>query len=123
MAFNVFNAISTLPFLLSLDLVTTVSAQNCQAPTVNARYPAPVMAAGYQARLVVSGMHLPRSIEFDSQGNLLVLEQSIGVTVLQLNDAGGDCITVASKNTIVADYTVSCFRFKHGLELCIWNFY
>jgi hypothetical protein len=98
------------PLLALAD--TTVA---CAAAAVQADYPAPLLAPGFSARLVANGFHLPRSLVFDSAGHLLMLEQSIGVSVLTLNDAGGDCVSVTKKNTIIANYTVSSHRrpFEH----------
>lgn len=61
----------------------------------------PSVASGYQAALVATGLTSPRSIQFDRSGNLLVVEQSKGVTSHYFNDNGGICVSVKSQNSVV----------------------
>lgn len=56
---------------------------------------------------MATGLTHPRSIEFDSSGNLLVVQAGAGIESLQLQDAGGTCITVKSKKTVVQASAVS----------------
>ena len=56
---------------------------------------------------MATGLTTPRSIEFDSAGNLLVVQAGAGIASLQLQDNGGTCITVKSKKTVVQASTVS----------------
>ena len=65
------------------------------------------VASGYTAALVATGLTDPRSIEFDSSGNLLVVQAGAGIESLQLQDAGGTCITVKSKKTVIQANAVS----------------
>ena len=98
-----FSKLSTLVFLL----IEASYAQSSCSVTLAANYPAPSVAAGYEARLVANGLTAPRGIIFDNQGHLLVVEQSSGIVGLTLADDGGACLSVISKQTIINDTTVS----------------
>lgn len=78
------------------------SSSSCSV-TLTASYPAPSLAPGYTARLVANNLTRPRSIHFDSAGKLLVVEGGSGITALTLTDGGGSCLSVANKQTVVAD--------------------
>lgn len=56
---------------------------------------------------MATGLIDPRSIEFDSAGNLLVVQAGAGIESLQLQDNGGTCVTVKSKKTVVQASAVS----------------
>jgi glucose/arabinose dehydrogenase len=71
-----------------------------------------VAASGYTVRLLASGLSSPRSLIFDNAGNLLVAEQSSGITALTLTDNGGACLEVASRTDVVSDS-----QLNHGLTL------
>ena len=59
---------------------------------------------------MATGLNDPRSIEFDSAGNLLVVQAGAGIESLQLQDDGGTCVSVKSKKTLVQAGAVSCLR-------------
>ena len=67
----------------------------------------PTIASGYQLGLVATGISNPRSIEFDSSGNLLVIQSGHGIASLQLEDNGGICVGVKSKKDILDAGAVS----------------
>lgn len=67
----------------------------------------PSVASGYRAALVATGLTVPRSIQFDGSGNLLVVEQTKGITILQLDDNGGTCVSVKGQKDVVEATTVS----------------
>ena len=56
---------------------------------------------------MATGLTDPRSIEFDSAGNLLVVQAGAGIESLQLQDDGGTCVSVKSKKTVVQASAVS----------------
>ena len=65
-------------------LVVRTTGQACEvnpAPTNGIK---PVAAPGYQYSVVANGLTKPRSIQFDSAGNLLVLQAGKGILSLQL---------------------------------------
>jgi len=67
----------------------------------------PSLASGYRYTVVATGLTKPRSLEFDSDGHLFVLEQNKGLSKHVLKDDGGVCVTVASSTDIISDETVS----------------
>lgn len=87
------------------------SSGSCSS-TLTAAYAAPSVASGYAARLVATGLTSPRGIKFDTAGNLLVVEEEVGVTALRFEDDGDGCINLASKETVVAGASLN-----HGIEL------
>lgn len=91
-----------------------LQAVSAQAVTCNLTpsYPAPVMADGWESRLIHTGLRRPRSILFDSEGGLLVVQQRTGITHLRLSDGNGTCIAVAETTELVRDS-----ELNHGLAL------
>ena len=86
---------------------TTLTPTNSIVPTV---------ASGYRAALVATGLTKPRSIVFDSKGDLLVVQQGSGIVNLAFNDGGGTCLTVKTKTNLIQDKTVSRFlSFQRAL--------
>lgn len=84
---------------------STTSSSAC--PTFSPAYPAPVVAAGWQAQLIATGLSTPRSILFDSNGHLLVVQSGQGVVNLELADNGGICVSVAHKTYMINSTDVS----------------
>ncbi|KAI9891168.1 MAG: hypothetical protein M1814_003011 [Vezdaea aestivalis] len=72
----------------------------------------PSLAPGYAAQLVDNNLEEPRSIVFDSSGNLLVLQQNGGIVALELAGSGGIDVTVSRTSIVVDDQTLN-----HGLDL------
>ena len=65
------------------------------------------VASGYRAALVATGLTTPRGIQFDGSGNLLVVEQKMGLTSLHFEDNGGICVSVKSQKSVVEATTVT----------------
>ena len=65
------------------------------------------VASGYRAALAATGLTVPRGIQFDKSGNLLVVEQGVGLTSLHLEDNDGICISVKSQNSVVESTNVT----------------
>ena len=83
-------------------------AVNC--PTnLKASYPAPVVADGWSAQLIVQGLKSPRSVLFDTAGNLLVVDEGSGIVHLQFTDHGSTCLEV-SKTTYLINSTLVSAR-------------
>ena len=93
-----------LGFFFLPALAQSSSCSTTLTPTKSIK---PSIASGYQVALVATGLTKPRSIEFDSAGNLLVVQAGAGIASLQLQDNGGTCVTVKSKKTVVQASTVS----------------
>jgi hypothetical protein len=66
-------------------------------------------------QLVATGLSKPRGIEFDTAGNLLVVEQGTGdLTALTLQDNGG-CVAVSSMNTVISGQSVSASGYPQRI--------
>ncbi|KAL2119698.1 hypothetical protein VTJ04DRAFT_6659 [Mycothermus thermophilus] len=107
---------STLAAVLATAcLLSSPSPANAQAACPNNLTPAynpPVVAEGWKAQLVATGLSRPRGIKFDSAGNLLVVEPGVGLTRLTFEDYGGTCLVVKEKKTIIPEPGLN-----HGLDL------
>jgi glucose/arabinose dehydrogenase len=96
----------------NLQIVLALSTANSQATiattcpvSLKASYPTPIVADGWEAQLIVQGLKAPRSVLFDSNGGLLVVQQAAGVVHLQLTDNGSTCLEV-SKTTYLINSTL-----------------
>ena len=95
--------------LTAVLLLPSASAQTACTP-ISPRI-APVVAPGYTASVLMNGLKTPRGMLFDSQGNLLIVEQGgAGVRLVKLTDGGGMNVCVASSKQLIADATVCAFR-------------
>ena len=61
----------------------------------------PKVAPGYRVALIATGLSKPRSIQFDTAGNLLVVQSGTGITNLAFQDDGGTCLSVKTAKTVV----------------------
>ncbi|KAL1845363.1 hypothetical protein VTK73DRAFT_624 [Phialemonium thermophilum] len=92
---------------------TATSSASGACPTVLVpSYQAPVVAGGYVAQLIATGLKRPRGILIDSNGALLVVQQGSGIVHLKLSDHGGTCVSVQKSTTLVNDSSLN-----HGIEL------
>ena len=90
-----------------LSRVIAQSSSSCSTTLTPTNSIKPSVASGYEVALVATGLTKPRSIQFDSSGNLLVVQAGSGIESLQLQDNGGTCVNVKSKKTIVSSNGVS----------------
>lgn len=93
--------------------VTSAPASSSCTSTLQPSYPAPSLAPGYKAQLIAQNLTKPRGLIFDSDGQLLVVQQQVGITSLSIQDQDGNgCLTVTKKTDLVdnADLT-------HGITL------
>ncbi|KAK0641245.1 soluble quino protein glucose/sorbosone dehydrogenase [Cercophora newfieldiana] len=97
-------------FLLQAAVTT---AQGQCSVDIKSEYPAPVVAAGYQARLIVSGLSRPRGIIFDKSGNLLVVESGNGIRQIRFSsDDKATCLAANADKTLI-----SLRSLNHGIEI------
>ncbi|EFW16095.1 hypothetical protein D8B26_006181 [Coccidioides posadasii str. Silveira] len=75
----------------------------------------PVAADGYNVNVVAQGLLRPRSLQFDSRGNLLVVQSSAGIFNFRLRDNGGTCLEVEDEIDLI-DHPVKS-RLNHGIAL------
>ena len=99
----------TLAFLLGFFFVPAFgqSSSSCETTLTPTNSIKPSIASGYRAALVATGLTDPRSIAFDSAGNLLVVQAGVGIESLQLQDNGGTCVSIKSKKTVLQASAVS----------------
>lgn len=95
--------------LLAAAALSAAAAAASDCPNnLKTPYPAPVAKNGWTARVVANeGMQKPRSLLFDTDGALLVLDQNVGVLRLVLDDHGGSCVTVKDSSTLIDNKDVS----------------
>lgn len=108
------NSLACLAFLavgINAQSNGTSNSGSCSSE-LTTNHSAPVVADGYTARLVATNLTSPRGMKFDTEGNLLVVEQEVGIAVLRFEDDGGDCLRMTSKETLVAIDTLN-----HGIEI------
>ncbi|MCJ1443437.1 MAG: hypothetical protein MMC23_003935 [Stictis urceolatum] len=85
------------------------SCSNSIAPTKSIQ---PSVASGYEYAVVATGLTSPRSVVFDSSGNLLVLEAGKGLSSHVIQDDGGTCVSIKSSKNMISDRDLT-----HGLAL------
>ena len=98
--------------LTSLFSVAAVAQSSCSSiltPTNSAQL---AVASGYRMNLIAAGLQNPRGIQFDTNGNLLVVEQGRGISWLSLADNGGPCISVRDRGTVISDRSVGLTSLK-----------
>lgn len=99
-------SVSYSALVAALAHILAVSAQDCPGALVPS-YAQPVFADGWTGNLIAKGLTRPRGMQLDSKGNLLVVQQGVGIVHLQFTDGGGTCLTVAKQTTIITDNSVS----------------
>ncbi|EEP79009.1 predicted protein [Uncinocarpus reesii 1704] len=75
----------------------------------------PVAADGYNVRVIAQGLRRPRSLQFDREGNLLVVQSSAGIWNFRLRDHGGTCLEVEDGVDLIDDSVKT--RLNHGIAL------
>lgn len=87
--------------LLAIVASPVLAQSSCSTSLTPTNAIKPSVASGYQAALVATGLTKPRSLQFDSSGNLLVVEAGKGISIHQLQDDGGICVSVKSSKDVV----------------------
>ncbi len=77
-------------------------ASSCSTTLTPTKAVKPTIASGYRMALVATGLTSPRSIHFDTAGNLLVVQSGVGIANLAFQDDGGVCLTVKTMKTVVS---------------------
>lgn len=72
---------------------------------------APVVAGGWVAQLVAKDLKSPRSLQWDGNGHLLVVQQGVGIQRLTFKDNGRTCLEVSESKSVVDDTGVSIRTF------------
>jgi len=99
--------VATMATFMAPALGASLSASSCSVNLTPTNSIAPTVASGYRMALVATGLTKPRSIKFDSKGNLLVVQQGAGITNLAFKDDGGVCLSVDKMQAVVEIDAVS----------------
>lgn len=94
--------------IAALLLALGATSQSC-SNHLKASYPAPVVADGYNAQLIVAGLSKPRGLLFDSEGALLVVESGVGITHIVLRDDKVTCLGPSKTTRLIDDKQVISF--------------
>lgn len=80
-------------------------------------YTPPVAAKGWNYRLAANGLKKPRSIAFDDNNGLLVVDSGVGVYRLTIDQDNGDtCVVMSSPKKIIDSTQV---RMRHVSIVCL----
>lgn len=102
---------------LAVTLGLASAQSNCSSTLTPTNSVQLSVASGYRVQLVATGLSKPRGIEFDTAGNLLVVEQGSGdLTALTFQNNGG-CVAVSETSTLVSGQGVSTETNCCGLVL------
>jgi glucose/arabinose dehydrogenase len=96
-------------FEILFPLYAVASAQGCDNG-LSPPYPAPVTASGWASRLIAANLTRPRGLLFDASGNLLVLEQRVGIRRLAFADSGESCLQLDQDSWVVQNVSLT-----HGI--------
>jgi hypothetical protein len=102
--------------IVAFSFAFSVASQGIRATNITPSYGAPLVAKGFTARIVASGLTKPRGMVFDKEGNLLVVTQGKGITALKFKDDGGICLSVEKTQVVIPDTSVS-----HCSENLLWD--
>ncbi|KAF5579213.1 L-sorbosone dehydrogenase [Fusarium pseudocircinatum] len=101
--------------LISTFIASFASAQLCSYKTLQPRRSHPGTAPGWEFSVVHNKFIQPRTILFDTEGALLVMDSVGGIIHVQLDDsdpAGGRCVRMKKKKTLLKKDILN-----HGLAL------
>ncbi|KAG5751938.1 hypothetical protein H9Q69_001128 [Fusarium xylarioides] len=101
--------------LISTFITSFASAQQCSYKTLKPHRSSPGTAAGWEYSVLHNKFVKPRTILFDTEGALLVMDAVRGIIRVQLDDsdpAGGRCVRVKNKKTLLKKDSLN-----HGLAL------
>lgn len=101
---------------LGAALLPAVAAQCANLTPVSQ----PQLAPGYSAKLILNQLSDPRSLQFDSLGNLLIVEQGgTGVRYVKLTDKGGVNVCVSSQKQLIPNGNVGHRRHTSHVVLTL----
>ena len=85
-------------------LVPGALAQSCISATPKVE---PVVADGYEARVILNGLKNPRHLVFDGEGNLLVAQQGgVGINRVVLEESADGEVCATSSEVLISDAAV-----------------
>lgn len=100
------------------SVVLAASAQSTApsacSSTIAPQNAAPSVAPGFRVEVVANNLTRPRSIHFDSEGALLVVEQTRGVRRLRLSGDGGCVRQDGSVENVIDNASVSTYNLAQS---------
>ncbi|KAF2429121.1 soluble quino protein glucose dehydrogenase [Tothia fuscella] len=93
-----------------LAVASPLVQRDCPAVAGSPKYAAPKVAKGFTARVIITGLKTPRQLLFDSEGNLLVMQNRKELTAYKMAYDGGCVKTTGSKRVLDAN-------LNHGVDL------
>lgn len=106
-----YRAMANLKTIFALTLLSSIASAQSICPSSPTPAYSASLASGYRLALVATGLARPRGIQFDSAGNLLVVEAprsgTSAITALSLEDGGGVCVRETSRKAVVEGQGVS----------------
>ncbi|KAM0087254.1 hypothetical protein ACKRZS_000797 [Fusarium odoratissimum] len=95
-------------------IISFASAQQCTYKTIQPKGSEPATAPNWEYSVIANKLTRPRGILFDSEGALIVLDSGNGIIHMKLddNDAGGRCLRVSSRTTLLEKSDLN-----HGLAI------
>jgi glucose/arabinose dehydrogenase len=87
-------------FFASLAAAIPLAPNACPAATGGPKYAPPIVAKGYKARVLINNLTRPRSIIFDADGNMLVMQNRVEITAFKMK-TDNNCVTTTGKQTVV----------------------
>jgi glucose/arabinose dehydrogenase len=95
--------------LLLLAVSAALAQQTC--PGSFPQFEPTIDAKGFKIYVIAKNLTGPRSLVFDKDDNLLVVERSKGVTALKLKEEN-NCMSVVSQVSIINDATVCALAIQ-----------
>jgi glucose/arabinose dehydrogenase len=92
------------------SLVTAQGSSECSIEEIRSSYPTPDVSEGWGFRVVASELTRPRSILFDSDGALILLDVGSGILHIDLDDQGDTCVGVSKQTTLLEKEDVGLLR-------------
>ena len=100
--------------LVAATGLLVTSASSCSTTLTQTNSAKPSIISGHRVTLGATGPTTPRSIQFDSNENLLVVQQGKGIINIAFQDNGWTCLSVKNvvENTGVSIAIVSSMRLS-----------
>lgn len=99
----------TILFSFAYTASAQSTASGACSSTIAPQNAAPSVAPGFRVEVVANDLTRPRSLQFDSEGALLVVEQSQGVRRIRLTGDGSCVRQDGEAQTVVENTAVSAY--------------
>ena len=103
-------------FFAAFTIAALGQAPSCSKTLKPTKSVQPTVTSGYRMALVATGLTKPRSIQFDTAGNLLVVQSGAGIINLVFQDDGGTCLSVKTQKTVIDASEVGMSPLQHNIS-------